>query len=294
MDRLKRVVVGIDFSPRSMAAAEIGRDLAKSCRAELLLVHCIENAPDEEVADSVGRPYEQLMDGVREEAQSRLESAAGSLGYEKTAAKTAFGAASDALMDSCEDSASTLLIVGDIGQAEGSGEKLLGSTARRLLSALQCRVLIARPLKRKVIKRIAAAVDTQTDYSEILEQARRLAAAMGASVDVVSVLPTGFAAGLERIMRQDQIDDAVAHSVKESAARLKAAVGEIDWRDIRVRVRVVPGSVATRLIDFARSHATDVMVIGAAPLPDLVRYFVGSTAQQVIEHTYCSVLVVKT
>lgn len=293
MDRLKRVVVGIDFSPRSLAAAEIGKALAGNCQAELIVLHSIENPPDEGIAESVGIPLDQLLQTVRDEARSRLNAVAESLNYPRTTQRITFGAASEALMDLCEDSASTLLVVGDLGQSESSGRRLLGSTARQLLNALQCRVFIARPLRRGAIKRIAAAVDLESECDEILEQARRLASATGAAVDVVSVMSVEFAAGLSRILREDQIEAVVSDAVKKHTARLRKEVEKLEWGEIKVRLRVLPGSAGSKLVEFARSHRTDVVVLGAVPLPGLARYFVGSTAQQVIEHTYCSVLVVK-
>ncbi len=53
-------------------------------------------------------------------------------------------------------------------------------------------------------------------------------------------------------------------------------------------------SPADEIVKIAKNEKADLIVIGSRGLAGKGRYFMGSTASQVVTHSHCSVLVVKT
>jgi nucleotide-binding universal stress UspA family protein len=67
------------------------------------------------------------------------------------------------------------------------------------------------------------------------------------------------------------------------------------YPDVKYRTEVVPGdSVASALIDFARSVSAGLLVVGSRGLGGFRGLVMGSTSRNLIEHASCPVLVVPT
>ena len=81
--------------------------------------------------------------------------------------------------------------------------------------------------------------------------------------------------------------DFIHQSVRDAEARLR----ELDARlasNAKIVVRV--GSPAREIIDLAEKEGADLIVIGSHR-PDFYNYLIGATADRVVRHAQCSVLV---
>ena len=76
---------------------------------------------------------------------------------------------------------------------------------------------------------------------------------------------------------------------KEVEVRLNQIVKETG---VRARAVVVQGHAGASIVGYAESHGIDCIVI-ASHRPELLDYFLGSTAARVVRHAPCSVHVIR-
>ncbi len=293
MDRLEFIVVGIDFSPRSVAAANLAASIARFNESDLVLLHALEHMPSSSQADSMGMTLDELRDTLTSQALNELQMISENINYHKSSIKVVHDNAANALIKECEEHSASLAVVGDTGFASEEAHRMLGSTTHRLLRSFPTKLLVNRPRKRDAILKIAAAVDIEQENIDVIEQARRLAVITGAEVDVVHVCSTEFIQHLYRSASAEYMAQAIAETKEYSAAKLNDLVKQLDWGNIVVNKHVLAGSAGLRLIDFARTRDIDVMVLRATEVKGLAKYFVGSTALQVVEHIPSSVLLIR-
>lgn len=81
----------------------------------------------------------------------------------------------------------------------------------------------------------------------------------------------------------DLLDNAVCDSKLQLQA-LKTRTGI----DMEIEIRL--GPTAREILDCAADHGADLIIV-ASHLPDFSNYFIGATADRIVRHATCSVLV---
>ncbi|SCB60917.1 Nucleotide-binding universal stress protein, UspA family [Rhizobium aethiopicum] len=132
---------------------------------------------------------------------------------------------------------------------------------------------------RKII--VAIALSGLNRGENILRKAASLLDAGGeiVALNVVEDVPTYVAIELPANMLDDAIRDG-----RDKLEALVAATGVAATIDIR------NGPPAKAIIAAAESHAADLIIL-ASHIPDFSNYFIGATADRVVRHAKCSVLV---
>jgi nucleotide-binding universal stress UspA family protein len=98
-------------------------------------------------------------------------------------------------------------------------------------------------------------------------------------VNVVEDIPTYVAIELPANIVED--------AMNEGRERLKGLVAKTG---IPATVEVLNGSPATAILAAAENHKADLVMV-ASHIPDFYNYFIGATADRVVRHARCSVLV---
>lgn len=98
-------------------------------------------------------------------------------------------------------------------------------------------------------------------------------------LNVVEDLPSYLAIDLPVAM--------IENALRESRQKLTALR---DKCGIKARVEVRSGAPAREIIAAAEEHSASLVII-ASHRPDLSNYFIGSTADRVVRHAKCAVLV---
>ena len=142
------------------------------------------------------------------------------------------------------------------------------------------------------IKRILVPVDFSSESRAALWRATELAAALGASVDVLHVLDlpearhmaTEFYVPLPPEYREELHRGAQKHLDEWlSTANVPAAV----HRDL------AEGKPSAEIVDYARNHADDMIVIGTHGRGGVSHLLLGSVAEKVVRSAPCPVLTVR-
>ncbi|ARO29295.1 MULTISPECIES: universal stress protein [Rhizobium] len=132
---------------------------------------------------------------------------------------------------------------------------------------------------RKII--VAIALGSLDRGENILRKAASLLDAGGqiVALNVVEDVPTYVAIELPANMLEDAMKDG-----RDKLEALVAATGVTATIDIR------NGPPAKAIIAAAESHGADLIIL-ASHIPDFSNYFIGATADRVVRHAKCSVLV---
>jgi universal stress protein F len=131
--------------------------------------------------------------------------------------------------------------------------------------------------------------DGKTD-SPVLKEAARLADLDGAQLDVITVLPD-FGSSLVSGFFEPGFHK---HAEEEAARHLQelciSTLGE--ERNKSIRHVIATGTAYKEILHVAENAGTDLIVIGAHK-PDVKDFLLGPNATRVINHSQCSVYVVR-
>ncbi len=137
-----------------------------------------------------------------------------------------------------------------------------------------------------------------TDFSECgnyaLTYATSLARKFGASIICVHVIePIVPTVGYSGMTEPLPITD-ITEQLEDSAERELPRVAERDeCSGLAVEEVIVHGEAAAEIVRVAREHDVDLIVISSHGRTGLGRILFGSTAEAVVRHASCPVLVVK-
>ncbi len=190
-------------------------------------------------------------------------------------------------------------------------ERLFGSDDMHLLRKCPCPVWLMKPAEKANYQRIVAAVDFEPDVpeppeqgpnAEILELASSLAISDFAELHLVHA----WDAPAEMLLRSwsDNPDEAVSHYVEAERSRHRMGMDAIQRR-LRERIgweayeylspsyHLVEGAAKRVIPQTAERVGADLVVMGTLGRTGVTGFFIGNTAEAILEQLRCSVLAVK-
>ena len=136
------------------------------------------------------------------------------------------------------------------------------------------------------MEKILLAVDGSQHASRACEMAGKLSGALGVPVDVVHVVHDGTLATSASVEEYARIEKVVitqrellesigGRVVAEAAKRVVERGGHVD------ETKVLVGSPAQQIVEYAREHDADVIVMGRRGLGDVSGLLMGSVSHKV-------------
>jgi nucleotide-binding universal stress UspA family protein len=145
-------------------------------------------------------------------------------------------------------------------------------------------------------KRILVPIDFSEHSKKTVSCAINLASRDNAKVQLLHVFQiadyvvTPFA---RRNQQTDQVKSQIDAAEQEARERLAAFEQQVQNRGIKVEAYIRVGYPFDEIVAMAEHFDVDLIVIGSHGCSGITRLLVGSTAERVVEHASCSVLVVK-
>ena len=132
---------------------------------------------------------------------------------------------------------------------------------------------------------IVVGTDGSETAREAVRQATRLAAGMGARIELVSAYAPAPDVGPEgwSMSPRAEVEDA-----------LRVAAEEITAAGVEVTTYVRQGDPAAALLDVAEERRADLIVVGNKGMSGAKRFLLGSVPNKVSHHAPFSVLIVRT
>jgi nucleotide-binding universal stress UspA family protein len=145
-----------------------------------------------------------------------------------------------------------------------------------------------------IYKRILVAIDASEPSKVALQTAISLAVADGAALAIVTVRDERLIESSAAPEDLSDVSSLIENDERDGKAlleRARSSAGAVGLTD--VSVRLLDGDPAANIVDAARAHRADLIVVSTHGRTGLSRIFVGSVAEHVIRHASCSVLVAR-
>jgi len=298
MKRFKNILLlhGRDEATRAQAA-----NLAKQNGAKITVVEVVKDLPQEWQHARVGGALLDIQKLVITECEARLKAFIDPLTQDGVRASIKVLVGTPFLEVIREVIANKRDLV--MMTAEGKGgleERLFGSTSLHLLRKCPCPVWVMKPTQRVRFQRILAAVDpdlsdeTRESLNATLVQ---LALALAKTHNAELLIAHAWTAFGENLLRsRSQIADAEVQSYvceveKNVRRRMEGMLAK--YTDGAAEVHLVKGEAATVIPDIAKSKRVDLLVMGTVCRTGVAGFFIGNTAEKILNEVDCSVLTVK-
>jgi len=138
-----------------------------------------------------------------------------------------------------------------------------------------------------IMRRLLVAYDGSAQARRAVEVAVDLAQKYRASITLLTAIHhPSFAATVGEVEESHHEQRLAVEQMQREAieyARL---------RGIDPGAEIVAGHPAEAIIEYARTHEVDLIVMGHRGMSNLQRFFVGSVADRVVDHAPCMVLIV--
>lgn len=279
---LTKILAGVDGSPGSRDAAALAAALGDAMGAAVELVGVFHDP-------RVHRPGRHHPDP---QAAGALEAVVGAIRDDVAPAATvrvlADHAPAHGLQRAAEDDGASLLVLGSSEGGE-TGCVRAGRVAKQAIRSAPCPVLIVARDAAPVLRRVVTGLDGSTESQLALAAARELAGATDAELRVVAVVDDRFPvshvpggvvidlADWERIVEADR-----AHT----QAMLDRLVPDAEGVERELREGDPTDGLVTAAI------GADLLVVGSRRWGRLSRVVLGSTSEDLVALSPCSVLVV--
>jgi nucleotide-binding universal stress UspA family protein len=281
MYKIEQVLVPVDFSTFSRAALTFARAIGDN-PPRVHLAHILE--PWRPYLRSVLFPYAALGEDDVEFEQELLDEARESLlrhlkvnpDKEKYIAgfTLEYGNIKDTLGDRVRSVGPDLVVMGAFGEG-GVQPYMLGSTAEKLLRSVQCPTVLVRNFEPSPkVEHIVVGVDLSPSSVDIVARALGFALTVGATLELVYVLPDPLINDTNKLLARS-LDFDAGKILERSRSRIEALfdrmVDQVQVsfpaqeaaRELLATRKVVVGDPSRALVDHADRADADLIVVGA-------------------------------
>ncbi len=140
----------------------------------------------------------------------------------------------------------------------------------------------------EMIRSILIAHDGSDEARRAVEIGTDLALRYGAKATLLTVIHhPAYAATVGEVAEADV-------EQREFVARVqREAIEQARLRGLDLSATTVSGHPAEAIVEYARRHQVDLIVMGHRGMSNLQRFLVGSIADRVVDHAPCMVLIVR-
>ena len=141
-----------------------------------------------------------------------------------------------------------------------------------------------------MFKRILVGLDGSSGSEEALTKAIELTRLQQAdlwALSVAEVVP-------RYVETIDEVAEASDHANAYFGELQRQAYDRAKQAGIELQVEILVGHAAHAVVEFAETHDIDLVVIGHSGQTSIWGQFLGTTADKIVRHAPCSVLVVRT
>lgn len=271
----KVIVVPVDFSPASLAAAEVAKSLARRWGSALELAHVRE--PDLVAAgagpEAVPLPLPAPDPDLQRRTRRRLSEAAQGLPPERARIRTLFGRPVREILDLTRESGAGLIVMGTRGST-GLDRILLGSVAEAVVRGSTVPVLTVRANAAPLgAPRILAPWNGRPYATRALRVAASFARSLGAELRVLYVAKDSLSVDESDSRLEKRLDGALGSG------------GALVW-SLRVRA----GDAREAIVREANSGRYGLVAVSAHRRPLSSDAVLGSTAQRLLRRSRIPVL----
>lgn len=318
MDRLKNVVIGVDFSEFSQVALAQAKHIARWNQTDMHLIHVVDKLVVSDLQKAVKHPIAEVTEDVRQTTRKRigelfagdpLERRAESPGSKsgefaerrlrderriELVVDVVMGAPYEEILKRVKEVKADLLVMGSNGSS--TPQRGLGELARKCARKAPCRVLIVRETHPDPFKGVVACVDFSPVSAQVVRQAIRVAQQDKATLHIVHMFTPPWTVLHYRSPTsssspdfQKQFRDNLNAELRKYLEGFQADLEELDYQCKIVETQ----RPADRIIEYVAEVDADLVVVGTRGRTGMKAFLLGTQAERIVEHTPVSVLLIK-
>ena len=295
---IKTIVVGTDLGESGRRAMQLAVHTAKATKATLWLVHASEVGLEHGWRD-LPLGARTAAHALRQRLKGRFESSLRELEHERKGCE----AEGLSCQTSCEEGQpwetilrtavsvnADLIAVGDPVGAIGLPERLLGSTAERVVRQAPCSVLVSCGRLRDDYTgaRVAVGVDFSAHGLEAVRWARDVASAIGGNVTLLHVVPHP----ITESMLPSEWPSVLEGLASAARSRLEQIVVSEGLKP-DTGIRILDGSIGKMLCNATADAGADLLFVGCRGQGRLRGMMLGSASQYCLRYSPVPVLAVR-
>jgi nucleotide-binding universal stress UspA family protein len=290
MNKLKTVVVGVDFSECSRCALEQAVRLSRWNNAGLRIIHVLPPLSLSPGDDTLQHTLDELRGRMREHAIVRLAEWARELNVPVAHTREVIhGVPLDVLLTESRSQDADLLVLGVTGDSPlASGA---GTLATKCLRKAGTKVMLVKGDHAQPFRRIVACVDFSETSREVVAQAWRVAGRDRAEVHLLHVFQPEWRpwTSLTEVPAMADFEKSYRAILESNLHRL--AANEPEANPI---VSVCPAKTHGHgIAEYCRKVDADLVILGSKGQTNLKYVLLGSTVERLLKEIPCSVLVVR-
>jgi len=301
---IRNVLIPIDFSDFSLAAIEMALPLLKRFGASLHLVHVF--PPDYPLASLAAVPLIVPVLEVKTRVRRHLKDVARKYSIElpRENIHALRGRAFEEVCRLAGEAGIDLIVTSTRGLT-GLKHLALGSTAERIVRHSPCPVLVLRPIDREkaprgkkrtinrelTFRRILVPIDFSECSMQGLAFAKALAKQFGSKLVLLNSVALQYYFTSDEYARYDW-PLLMQQAEKSSRSQMRDLIEKTDWDGIEVKASLQIGHAGQQICARAVEQKTDLIVTSTHGTTGFKHILVGSTAEYVVRHASCPVLVV--
>ena len=306
MKRFKNILLVFDEGARGETALERAATLTEENQAQLTVVEVIgEMPPDARRLISVWRPLllEDPQDLIVSERRERLAQCIETIRQQGVEVDTKVFVGDQFLEVTREvlRNGRDLVMMTADGKCGVKGW-LFGTASMHLMRKCPCPVWVVKPAQHERYARILAAVDTDPDddskdalNSTIMDLATSLAQLEQSELHVVhawTMFEEDYAIHRD-VVPADQLTNALREVQEKHQKKLDQLLGKYELKELQHEIHLRKGAAAAVIPRLAHDKQIDLIVMGTVCRTGIAGFFIGNTAEKILQEVDCSVLTVK-
>ena len=302
--QIRNVLVPVDFSVASLEAIEFALPLAKRFGADLHMVHVFE--PDYPLSSMAALPLVVPELEVGRRVRRHLKDVARKYSIELRRENTHAlkGRPFEEICRLARDRDIDLIVTSTRGNT-GLRHLALGSTAERVVRYSPCPVLVLRPSDKKkklgrngkmskarlTFDKILVPIDFSECSMGELAYARRIAKQFGSKLVLMHSVALQYYITSDEYARYD-LPLLTQQAEKTARNHMRDLIEKTDWEGVKVESSIQIGHAGQQVCARADAEHTDMIVTSTHGTTGFKHILLGSTAEYVVRHASCPVLVV--
>lgn len=295
---IKTIVVGSDLGESGHRAMQLAVPTALATKATLWLVHANEVGLEHAWRD-LPASAKSAAQALRQRLKGRFENSLQELEHDRQRCEDLGlschtsceeGQPWETILRTAVSVNADLIAVGDPAGAIGLPERLLGSTAERVLRQAPCSVLVSCGRLREDYAgaRIAAAVDFSEHGLEAVRWARDVAKAIDGDVELLHVVPHPIT---ETVMPREwpSVLEGLASGARSRLEQLIVSEG----MKPETKIHVLDGPIGKVLCNATANLNADLLFVGTRGQGRLRGIMLGSVSQYCLRYSPVPVLAVR-
>lgn len=293
------ILVAVDFSTGSHAALVQAAHVAAFRSAALHVLHVVDSAAVATLADMQGGSYESHAVIAAQGAQAALERWMGQCGLNVEYHGTvAIGHPVHEILEHARMLNASLLVAG----LQGAGQSCegAGSVSAKLARKSTVPVLLVRPGQVQTFHKIVACVDFTPSSHQVIKTACLMARQHATGLECLHVWKEPWVVAFDPgaaltsaypviIFTQQEREAHVRHLQEDLRGHVGEAAPDVPCIEVLREAR----SHGSGIVDHAKECRADLVVIGSTGRGGLRGALLGTTAERLLNHCPCSVLVVR-